>query len=531
MADGDNTIPGEQTSAEVQANEHVKAFFLALAAKGKDAWNVWRRSHANEDVRVTFADIDFSQGPRDEIDFEGFEFGDAVDFSRCKWRGVEHRGEAFRRGRACFTGAVFGSEANFIGASFSSEAMFTGAALGDWASFVGAAFGIGADFRDVVFGDRANFAGAAFDDWADFNGAAFGWRANFAGATFGGLALFMDVVFGDEANFVVSAFGNDAYFYHVHFRGSVEFTGGSQEQWTREVQARAGWMDNEAGVALRKRHVESWMRESSGPDRFLNILFTNSRFDGETNFSGRAFERAADFTRARFYFPPLFDAATKDARIVFANAHIGFVPPGHFLHWTTDAKIPFRLRALRKIADETKNHDLERDLYIEERKAERGVYRKQLLEDLREAPRRQTLLIRWRLFTHWLWIGVMGLYWVLADYGRSFLVPTIWLGLSVPLFYWRYTEVLAPLSHEAGPANADKYNHAIWMLAFGNAVPFVGPLTIDAEIKKFLFCPGFGHCLPIPPEGFQCWVVFQNVVSIILVFFIGLALRNYFKIK
>ena len=62
-------------------------------------------------------------------------------------------------------------------------------------------------------------------------------------------------------------------------------------------------------------------------------------------------------------------------------------------------------------------------------------------------------------------------------------------------------------------------------------MPFVGPLTIDAEIKKFLFCPGFGSCLPIPPEGLQFWVLFQNLFSITLVFFIGLALRNYFKIK
>jgi hypothetical protein len=60
---------------------------------------------------------------------------------------------------------------------------------------------------------------------------------------------------------------------------------------------------------------------------------------------------------------------------------------------------------------------------------------------------------------------------------------------------------------------------------------FRRPLTIDAEIKKFLFCPGFGPCLPIPPEGYQLLVVGQNVVSIILVFFIGLALRNYFRIK
>ena len=71
------------------------------------------------------------------------------------------------------------------------------------------------------------------------------------------------------------------------------------------------------------------------------------------------------------------------------------------------------------------------------------------------------------------------------------------------------------------------------MLALGNAVPFVGPLTIDAEIKDFLFCPNnAASCLPpIPPEGFQFRMIFQNLFSITCVFFIGLALRNYFRIK
>jgi hypothetical protein len=66
-----------------------QAFFLALAAKGKEAWNAWRRDPANKGVRVTFAGIDFSEAPRDRINFSGFEFGDHADFSGCKWRGVD----------------------------------------------------------------------------------------------------------------------------------------------------------------------------------------------------------------------------------------------------------------------------------------------------------------------------------------------------------------------------------------------------------------------------------------------------------
>jgi hypothetical protein len=125
----------------------------------------------------------------------------------------------------------------------------------------------------------------------------------------------------------------------------------------------------------------------------------------------------------------------------------------------------------------------------------------------------------------------MFFYWALAGYGRSFVKHAIWLASSVWLFHWGYAAILAPRIPQAGTLDAAKYESAVDMLALGNAVPVVGPLTIDADIKKFLFCPGFGPCLPLPPEWFQSLVIGQNVLSITLVFFIGLAIRNYFRIK
>jgi hypothetical protein len=126
----------------------------------------------------------------------------------------------------------------------------------------------------------------------------------------------------------------------------------------------------------------------------------------------------------------------------------------------------------------------------------------------------------------------MGVYWALADYGRSFVRPLAWLIMSGFVFYWGYGKVLAHLMPKACPI-ADRYEQAVGMLALGNAVPFVGPLTIDTKIKEFLFCPtNAASCLPpIPPEGFQLLVIAQNLFSITCVFFIGLALRNYFRIK
>lgn len=199
---------------------------------------------------------------------------------------------------------------------------------------------------------------------------------------------------------------------------------------------------------------------------------------------------------------------------------------------TTNGRIPVRLRAFRKFAEETKNHDLERDLYIEERKAERGVKWRQLLDGLKKAPeelkkhledinnQKKHAWLEWRLqamarahrlgialkiarlFTHLLWITVMFFYWALADYGRSF----VWLLARAFLLLALWKNPLA--AGEGGPVR-----HGQIRACGGNAGAwqrraFHRPLAIDSEVKKFLFCAGdvSGKCLPVPPEGYQ-WLV------------------------
>jgi len=44
----DETEPGDEPPAE--RRKYDQAFFLDLAAKGKNAWNAWRRDPANKDV-------------------------------------------------------------------------------------------------------------------------------------------------------------------------------------------------------------------------------------------------------------------------------------------------------------------------------------------------------------------------------------------------------------------------------------------------------------------------------------------------
>jgi hypothetical protein len=48
-----------------------------------------------------------------------------------------------------------------------------------------------------------------------------------------------------------------------------------------------------------------------------------------------------------------------------------------------------------------------------------------------------------RLAVHLLWIAVMGVYWALADYGRSLVRPfACWLVLSLIVFPWLYGQIL-----------------------------------------------------------------------------------------
>jgi hypothetical protein len=322
--------PGDEPPAEKQ--KYDQEFFIAIALKGKDAWNAWRRDPANNDVSVIFAGIDFSEAPRDRIDFSGFEFGDLADFWRCKWRGatwaemqqVPHD-EAFARGRARFTSAAFGNDVRFAAANFGKNACFDDATFGNNAYFIGTNFDDVCAFNRAIFGHRADFKYAAFGYFADFTSAAFGRGARFNSATFGGGADFSGAAFGGGANF------DEAF-----FKSWVEFTGKSKEQLRGELAAKMNVMDAGARTALESRHVASWVHYDSGPDRFLAVSFTNARFDGEADFSGRSFERDADFTNARFYRPPNFDLATNIASVPSQTFESGF--GANMIHWWPDGQ-------------------------------------------------------------------------------------------------------------------------------------------------------------------------------------------------
>jgi uncharacterized protein YjbI with pentapeptide repeats len=566
--------PPEPRVGEDGSPIYDQEFFLALARCGKDVWNEWRREHEDRQpyIAVTFANVDFREPKNSTIDFSGFNFGNLAKFSDATFEsGAHFSGSTFGRG-ADFSRAAFVVDlarlsaetlllevADFAGATFLAEAdptfedsaNFSGAAFVG-AHFTGATFRAGADFTGAVFGDRADFLGATFFGCAamfseihvvgvaDFSGATFAWRADFSGATFAGDAYFRGWSPDERKAFRINL-----------------AEGRLSSVWDEIRKARRG------------------LHEESPSERFF-VRFAGVRFIGGVDFSGREFGRTADFSLARFGEPPRFDSLTN---VDLYNAKISFT--GKIPGWTTRSEVAVQLRYLRKLADDVKNHDLERDLYIEERKAERGINLAALLRDgwhyIRHPRRRdgtnfygtsiiyfllflclQLVLPLPKLLIQLTWIAAMFFYWLLADYGRSFIRPFSALLLSVVLFHTAYWLALRPqvalgfwpritwALHQTitwPQANDEPFVRATRAFALANAVPFVGALTLDKEIKERLICGdqpvdekkaaqlGVQPCIPIPPLRFQALALLQTIVSALCVFFIALALRNYFRMR
>ncbi|HEX5845058.1 MAG TPA: hypothetical protein VFY53_01935 [Rhodoplanes sp.] len=213
--------------------------------------------------------------------------------------------------------------------------------------------------------------------------------------------------------------------------------------------------------------------------------------------------------------------------------------------WTTSSDTALKLRQLRRLAQETKNHDLERNLYIEERKAERGILLAQYWRDGWRG------ILSARMLGHCLWIAVMASYSLFADCGRSFVRPLVGLAISV-IFHWAYGSVLTAPSDRS---RLEDFRRAAWAFSISNAVPFVGALTLERDVKLTLLCgdrptsvqPASGtpaaqtaqpaqpqslsQCVPVPGRRFQLLALGQSIFSVLCLFFIALALRNYFKLK
>jgi hypothetical protein len=431
---------------------------LVVARKGRDEWAEWRKQNPEE--TTDFSDVNFTLEENQNISFKGFDLGNP----------------------ASFRGAVFGDEANFEKATISASS----------------------DFSDAIFGDNANFQNANFGADINFSEARFGISACFKAANFGAEINFTDVVFGNGADFEGTKMLRPVIFTGATFQGVVRFDGVAPPPVPRDNKPRPA-------------------DTPSGASSFGIVDFSDVRFIGSASFEGRKFDNEADFSGAQFDTPPNFRNTDQHENLNWAGVKFAFSGSLKILGrnmpvsgWKTDYQTITDLRRLRGIAKKIYAIDAERDLFILERQAERGVF----WYDWWRGEKWPRLVNWWRPLPSTV---LMFLYAWSSDCGRSLLRPLVWLVIWNWAAYELYSILIdRPLFLEV--------KRALFDLAFSSIVPFGATArSVFKSAVDVLFLRDDGQV--VIPMGIQVASSAQGIINLVLVFLLGLALRNYFKLK
>ncbi len=455
---------------------------LALVAEGPEAWNEWADDHP--DAKVDFSDVAFDQ----DVSFAGFHFPEKASFYRATFEGDADFSEAIFTGYALFSEATFSDRAIFSEAIFSDRATFSEATFSDRAIFPKATFEGDADFRETKFsGRRADFREATFSGRADFHEAKFWGRANFNETTFSDHAVFSEATFTGDAYFSGATFMGDAYFSEATFAGDAVF-------------CKATFIG------------EADLNEAT--------------FPGNASFSSVTIDGRVEFLDTEFHGIPDFHAVKNVERIALDTVEFTLPKPtgrpARLLYWATgirgsDRATIIRVRQIRGIANANHAIDAERDLTILERNAQVGSA--------------WTGLKKLRPFKEW-WRALSTVFFstplLLAyrwssNYGRSVKWPLLWLLASWFLWYVVYLKLYMSTGRSLSGLNLSALND----IARSGMLPLGTVLrpSYTAAIET-LFDKDAGI-----PSGFQNALLLQNVTSLIFLFLIGLALRNFFRLK
>lgn len=482
--------------ADEQISEE-QLHFINLAKQGKDAWNNWisnNQATYNETSRkwenaVNFSNINFSQyfPDRDEINFSGFNFGNGANFTGCSFIG-----------KIClFVDSHFGQDTNLTNVNFGESVLFNGTQLSGKVDFSNSTFNIcqfaSSSSHSTRFADEVLFKNVEFKSNS----------THFDNCHFDNSSIFKNIKFENSISFISTYFGRGCSFIACTFEKDINIQGNSGS-------------------------------------KLPSFIFCE--FKGNTNFSERSFD--TDFKGSVFYVLPNFP---KDGRHIekLDLTNVTFkirnkIKCLNFFEYTTDSKILLKLRELRATAEITKNHDLERDLYLEERKAERGILFVQYLKGILEGSFSSRLNFIFKLISHIANIFAMSFYWISSNYGRNTLIPICWYGATYFLYRISYYNIFyetAKNSIKNGLLTSDysigNYDRIFEIMTLANQIPIIGNLSLDSDYKKFLFCGGIHNSdIICPPPQFYDWILIsQNLLSGLLIFLFGLSLRNYFKIK
>ena len=510
-----------------QARTVLGKEYLSTFLAGKEQWNALVDRHPEADVDFSGADFASLRTRGEQLNFGGYKFPKLgrVDFSRVNFGegAVDFRDAQFGKGDVSFWQAQFGEGAVSFG-----EAQF---GEGD-VSFFETQFGEGeVDFSGVNFGDGGvSFGDAQFDEGGvDFSYAQFGeGDVDFRRSQFGdGGVSFSVAQFGEgDVDFSEAEFGEgftrfsaatmprgEVNFDYCLFLGPVIFS-----------QLKA--VDKLTGLSFRHSVLKSSLDLSGNefncvPDltntQLSNQLLLNFSCAGEAVASFGSLPKRLVFSLWSRLKPLLsFGLLRSKGRAQKSHHAVTHEKPTDSISKEAEA-----LCRLKELAEGNRDHDKAHEFYRQEMRVRRLLMTSELAEMLDHA------------------------FDAIADYGNSISRPCLALLIITGLFaiiYWLCALGVGDASFWSGQT----FFGAL-LYSMSQILPFVSSRRLaESESLRSLFTAATevteNECtkgvivsvdgLPIldVPNLIVALSMLQGVLSFVLLFLVGLGLRNRFRL-
>ncbi len=504
---------------------------------------IFNRATFSQDT--TFNDATFSGNAT----FNDAAFLTRVSFREAKFSGYARFDNATFSGDAPFRNVTFSEYARFDNATFLKDVQFSNATFSENVKFNKATFSRSPTFYRATFSQKANFENVTFMQTAFFNKATFSEEVWFNHATFSSYAAFNEAMFSKYATFENMTSSGYTGFNHATFLKTARFSNATFSKDAKFIGASF-----KGSASYHEAHFQ-------GP-----ALFTAIKAERDFSIAGAHFQRVPDFVQANFAEAPKLDST---------HLRPGFIEQGRF--WKSvvkrlskgDADVPARWRALKRLAIQGYDHERERQFFAMEIRSARFVT---------DWP------FHWKLWDANVWNGIFRfwlglLYQVTSNFGRSVLRPTLLLfasilffaaiylgeshkasGLTAPGFTQRFvavTTVATPfvsdeVSRTANPCadvsgkqiqplepdlarRTDAIAEALQLSVLNGSV--LGGIGGRNTVRRIYGClyglvrDTGSKTTPIIPLSVTSWSLLQKAISIVLIFLLGLAIRNILKVR
>ena len=436
-------------------------------------------------------------------------------FNECLFLGSVYFLNAELKNRTQFKYAAFFEEIKFYDCTFEGSIYFFGSTFLNFVDFRSSKFRKDASFGRVRFYGGTDFDEAIFYSDVSFKNVKFFANATFSRSQFKEIANFREATFNSYSGFQLAIFSNEANFYFANFLGKTNF---DKAIFSDELQLSRTTFQNEFS--------------------FQYVIFSKA-----VHFNGSEWKERDDS-----YFVRSFKFADFKERLDLTKLKHELLPVSVFNRAIfRDGIIINDANALNEgtlIDSELKaasEPHVDRDERLTALEGGCRVLKNELAK-IRDVNREQlfsTYEIKARMAkssTSWWEKRVSGAYGFFADYGGSIGKPVIWLLATIPIFFLFYCFIdreYAALSvtYDAlnmpnlqiqSKSDCDWYNSL--SVSLSRVFPFGGfefasksfAKHIDTYFWKFLF---------------QLMATFQSLISLILVFLAGLAVRRKFQIN